>query len=318
MSILACWLPTIFLVPLALRARRKWVGDAVTILLCLLALSAPFWVRGAGPTVCALVAIYSGVLVMKVYDLRARGAQGLSYRRAAAFLAYHPGLNSARMFLPLDGPRVSLVANRMAWLALHLATAAALLILGVRTGVAFANSFAHVVWLLLIDYSIASSINHAVVALCAGLGMRVDEAFRYPLLAHSVLDFWARYNVWIHQWLKTHVFERVGRRRPAVGILAAFAFSGILHEYIVDVVAPDLIGRQFAFFFLHGVAGVVESRLGRSYRKRVGRAAPRFVGLVVAWGVMLATGWLFTSCADRVLAGWWTTAARGLAFKRSP
>ena len=83
-------------------------------------------------------------------------------------------------------------------------------------------------------YALAGGANSLMVGAFALAGYRVTDAFRYPILARSVLDFWSRYNVWIHRWLKRHVFEPIGRRRrrPALGILAAFALSGLLHEYL--------------------------------------------------------------------------------------
>src|SRR5581483_11852986 len=79
-------------------------------------------------------------------------------------------------------------------------------------------------------YAMAGGANSMMVGAFAVAGYRVTDGFRYPILARSVLDFWSRYNVWIHRWLKRHVFEPIGRRgrRPATGILAVFALSGLL------------------------------------------------------------------------------------------
>src|SRR5262249_39110540 len=128
----------------------------------------------------------------------------------------------------------------------------------------------------------------------------------------SVLDFWSRYNVWIHRWLKRHVFDSIGRhrRRPVMGILAVFAVSGILHEYLIVAVAPDLIGWQSAYFGLHGLGAIGGGRLVRRYRAVCGRRAARPLAIAATLGFVLATAPIFIHCLDRFfdlhrdLGGW--------------
>jgi D-alanyl-lipoteichoic acid acyltransferase DltB (MBOAT superfamily) len=152
-------------------------------------------------------------------------------------------------------------------------------------------------------YALAGGANDLMVAAFALAGYRVTDGFRYPILARSVLDFWSRYNVWIHRWLEQHVFVPIGRRRrnPVAGILAVFAISGLFHEYLFVVAVPELIGRQFAFFGLHGLGAVGGAWLGRRYRAIAGRRAPRALAIAATIGFVLLTAPLFIGCLDRVL-----------------
>ena len=113
-------------------------------------------------------------------------------------------------------------------------------------------------------YLLAGGGNNLLVAGFGLAGYRVFDGFRYPIMATSILDFWSRYNVWIHRWLKRNIFEPVGRRKrmPALGILAVFGFSGLLHEYLFVPLTYDLLGWQLAFFSLHGLGAIGGAGLG--------------------------------------------------------
>ena len=152
-------------------------------------------------------------------------------------------------------------------------------------------------------YAIAGGANHLTVGAFALAGYRVTDGFRYPIFARSILDFWSRYNVWIHRWLKRHIFEPIGRhgRRPALGVLAVFAVSGLMHEYLVVVAVPELIGRQFAFFGLHGIGAIGGAWLGRGYRAITGHRAPRVLAIAATVGFVLLTAPIFIRCMDRIV-----------------
>jgi hypothetical protein len=151
-------------------------------------------------------------------------------------------------------------------------------------------------------YLLAGGANNILVAAFGLAGYRVFDGFRYPILAHSVLDFWSRYNVWIHRWLKRHVFEPfVRRRRPALGILAVFGTSGLLHDYLFLPVAPDLVGWQLAYFMLHGVGAIAGFQLGRAIRLLSGRRVSRPLAIAATLGFVLISTPIFIHSLDRVI-----------------
>ena len=89
-------------------------------------------------------------------------------------------------------------------------------------------------------------------------------------------------------------------RKPIAGILAAFGFSGVAHEYLFLRVTSELVGRQFTFFILHGLGAIGGAWLGRRYRALAGRRVPRGVAVAATLGFVLATTPLFTRCFDRI------------------
>ena len=145
--------------------------------------------------------------------------------------------------------------------------------------------------------------NHLLVGSFALAGFQLRDGFRYPILAHSVLDFWGRYNVWIHRWLKQHIFEPIGlkRRRPVLGILAVFATSGLLHEYLFLPVDRSVLGWQLAFFLIHGLGAIAGVGIGRVFRRISGRRTPRALAIAATLAFVLLTAPVFIHCLDRVV-----------------
>src|SRR5262249_46980837 len=134
-------------------------------------------------------------------------------------------------------------------------------------------------------------------------GFQLHDGFRYPILAHSILDFWSRYNVWIHRWLKRRIFEPIGRRRrkPILGILAVFVASGLLHEYLFVLVDREVLGWQLAFFSIHGVGAVAGERAGRTLTRIAGRRPPRALAIAATLTFVLLTAPVFIHCLDRII-----------------
>ena len=151
-----------------------------------------------------------------------------------------------------------------------------------------------------------------MVAAFALAGYRVSDGFRYPILARSVLDFWSRYNVWIHRWLKRNIFEPIGRRRrkPVLGILAVFAFSGLMHEYLFVPVASSCSAGSSRSSACTGWERSPEPGWAGAYRAVAGRRVPRPLAIAATLGFVLATAPIFIHCLDRVfdlhrdLGGW--------------
>jgi hypothetical protein len=84
---------------------------------------------------------------------------------------------------------------------------------------------------------------------------------RNVLWTHSPADFWRRWNRPMYRWLLENVYRPLGgRRRPLLAMLATFAVSGLLHEYLFAVTFRRVTGYVTAFFLLHGLATAVTRR----------------------------------------------------------
>jgi hypothetical protein len=226
-------------------------------------------------------------------------------RRVRLSLSIWPGLQIEDVLVRIGGSdrRMALAAPRLsagaAGLAVGLALAAAGQSLDLPARGLWLDSSLKVLEIC----ALVGGINHLLVGAFALAGYRLTDLFRYPILAHSVLDFWSRFDVSIHRWLERHVFVPIGRRRrrPMLGILAVFAVSGLLHDYLFVVTMPELIGRQFAFFGLHGLGAIGGAWLGRRYRAIAGRRAPRALAIAATVGFILLTAPIFIGCMDGII-----------------
>ena len=101
-----------------------------------------------------------------------------------------------------------------------------------------------------------------IVGVMGLFGWRVDGFFRDVLRARTVLDFWARFDVMVHIWLKDNVYRPAsGTRNPNRGLVAVFFASAMLHEYLFWTAVPHLFGLQTLFFGIQAIAGRL--RFGR-------------------------------------------------------
>jgi hypothetical protein len=257
----------------------------------------------ASPLATWLVAILGGIGMVRTIDWLAHPRQEGDLVRVWLALSCWPGLaiEDVGIRLPRTGERHREVIRRggagLAGVAVGLALAA----LGQKLGVPDRGFWLDGSLKALEIYLMAGGLNNLLVGSFALAGYRIFDGFRYPILAQSVLDFWSRYNVLIHRWFKRHIFEPMARRRrPALGILAVFGFSGLAHEYIFAPVAPDLVGWQFAFFSLHGLGAIAGSWLGRFFRTVAGRRVPRSLAIAATLAFVLLTAPIFIHCLDRV------------------
>jgi hypothetical protein len=309
--------PALLAPPLAaarcrLRA-RAW--NSAALLVCVVPLAAPWMVVGrARPLYVWLVAVAGGIVMLKAIDWLLRPRREGDLVRVWLALTVWPALqieDVAARAPPLS-QRIGMATRRLAvgaaGLLLGLALAALGQALDVRRRGTLVDSSLKCVEIL----CLAGGANHLMVGSFALGGYRVADAFRYPILARSVLDFWSRYNVWIHRWLKRNVFEPFvhGRRKPVSGILAVFVFSGLIHEYLVVPAAPQILGWQLAFFGTHGLGAIAGAWVGRRYRALVGSRIPRLLGTAATIGFVLLTAPIFMHCVDwmfdfhRNLGGW--------------
>ena len=150
-------------------------------------------------------------------------------------------------------------------------------------------------------YLLLAAMAEAVRGLCALGGLEADPVFRRPVLARTPAAFWGRrWNLVVHGFARRYVFLPVARRRgPALAVLATFAASGLMHEYLVlaAVGVPDYRpGFMLAFFVAQGVAVLAVA----GAQRRGWPAAPAGLAVVLHLGWLLGTTPLFfTRCGRR-------------------
>jgi len=96
-------------------------------------------------------------------------------------------------------------------------------------------------------------------------GVEVPRFHFNPILARTIRAFWGeRWNLVVHQMLRRHCFEPLARRgREAMGMLAAFVGSAVLHFWLVWAADNWWMALSMAAFFaVQGVLMMVERKLG--------------------------------------------------------
>jgi hypothetical protein len=95
----------------------------------------------------------------------------------------------------------------------------------------------------------------------AGLDCR--PLFRAPLTSKSLADFWARrWNLGFTEMTSLAVFRPLRRRLGDRGAaLAAFLFSGLMHELAISLPVRAGFGLPLLYFALHGIATLLERRM---------------------------------------------------------
>ncbi|MBE0542123.1 MAG: hypothetical protein IH623_12105 [Verrucomicrobia bacterium] len=113
-------------------------------------------------------------------------------------------------------------------------------------------------------------------------GRLLPALHRKPWAARSVADFWgSRWNLWFSDWFRYAIFARL-RRRSMLALFLAFAISGLMHEWVINVPLYHLTGRvlfgsMMIYFLLQAVGIFVERRFLKSHP----RLMAVFVWLVV-------------------------------------
>ncbi|GAA0280729.1 hypothetical protein GCM10009127_22420 [Alteraurantiacibacter aestuarii] len=90
------------------------------------------------------------------------------------------------------------------------------------------------------------------------MGMKLEENFRQPWRATSLLDFWTRWHISLTDWSRDYAYRPVMAltRSPIAGVIAAMLVIGLWHELSVYYVlwsfwqALGIIGSRFAGRFL--------------------------------------------------------------------
>jgi len=307
------------LAPVLVRARSRIptiIRSLCGMLICLAPLAAPWGLVGtsASPLMIWLVAIAGGIVMLKAIDWLVHPRQEDELVRVWLVLTFWPALEIEDVLIrePSFGARIRPVSQRILMGIMGVVCGLALTGVGRTLGMPERVSWLDRSFKTLEIYLLAGCSNNLLVAGFALAGYRVLDGFRYPILARSILDFWSRYNVWIHRWLKRNIYDPIARRRrmPVLGILAVFGFSGLVHEFLFVPITYELLGWQLTFFSLHGLGAIGGVGLGRAYHAVLGCRVPRALAIAATLGFVLATAPIFIHCLDwvvdlhRDLGGW--------------
>lgn len=224
---------------------------------------APLLIPGDAEAERVLAAIIGVALMLKVYDVNAAAAAG---RRTGLreFLRFLPNLTSMSIGglkrEPRPGPRRSArdLAGALGLLAL---VVLALMLLRRVAWAEWPLALEHgaKALVLFVGFVAVMDVMTHVTRLGGGTARDVNAA---PWLATTPAEFWRRYNRTIGQFLEEHAFRPALRRTgsPTLAVLAAFALSGVVHEYIFTMASGRLQGYQMTFFLIQGAAVAATAR----------------------------------------------------------
>ena len=158
-------------------------------------------------------------------------------------------------------------------------------------------------YLALVPLYALGQLLSGVLELVFGLtGWHYPAHFQFPPLAKDLTEFWGRrWASWVADWLNQMVFRRY-RRKPALGLCISFFYSGIWHEFLVNIplhlfCGVNVFGSQLLYFLIQAIGVIGERKMKRSSH------AHRFYlwafvlvtsPLVVNEGVLRVTGLLLS------------------------
>ena len=231
-------------------------------------------------------------------------------------------LKAARLALsPMDFVLLSPVFSTVSWkkkVAVDRALIRRILIRGVLLFLPFAASWR--LYLTLVPPIRPSVLAQSYLALiplyCMGefasvvfefvylpTGWHFPAHHRFPPLSKTLAEFWgSRWATWVADWLRQMVFDRY-RRRPVLGLFAAFFLSGLWHELLINVplylfYRVNVLGSMLLYFSIQalGILGERKFSLGEGLLHRVYTWAVVVIPapLVMNEGVLRAVG-LFVS-----------------------
>ena len=222
-------------------------------------------------TVCASLLL--GMKAVVSVESQAAGQPRLSALRWFAFAALWVGMRPAlfakagRAPLPGAGELIRRGLRRLV-----LGVVCLLVVQAVwpepRSGLAGVGALAGATALGLIGLSL--SLHFGLFNMLAGLwrlaGMDCRPLFRAPLLARNLTEFWGRrWNLAFSEMTALAVARPLAPcLGPGGAVIAAFLFSGVLHELAISVPVRAGYGGPLVYFALQGALVLVERGLGRA------------------------------------------------------
>lgn len=258
LAVAICVLATVGFYPaLPARGSRRLV-----ILLALAGAAAltPFLLPSAWVLSRFSIALFAGVMIMKMWDLHI-GAESGSRPGFGQFLGFV--FNPVLLVWRKPVSPASTGNTRELLLALLTGTAAVLALGWLErrdwTGLPFLLQHVPVAFALFALVTAALDFASALTRLCGG---RAADANDRPLLARTPAEFWRRYNRLVGQFLQEDFFRPMrGLRHPVRSTLAVFAVSGLLHEYLFWMAIGHSAGLQLGFFLMQGCGVALTLRM---------------------------------------------------------
>lgn len=210
-----------------------------------------------------VLALFAGVMAMKMWDLHI-GAENGSRPDFRAFLAFVA--SPVRLVWRQRGreqpPSLARDGRDLGVAALIGAGAFVALAWLERIdwrGVPFLIQHIPIATALFVLVIAALDVGVALTRLCGG---EVIDANDRPFAARTPAEFWRRYNRLVGQFLQEDFFKPMrGLRHPVRSTLAVFAVSGLLHEYLFWMAIGHAAGLQMTFFMLQGLAVATTLRI---------------------------------------------------------
>jgi hypothetical protein len=118
---------------------------------------------------------------------------------------------------------------------------------------------------LLFFYCLSETLYAAVWGGLSAIGFVFPPLHVSPILSRSVQEFWGeRWNRTVNDWLRTNCFMPLARRRrPVLGVAAAFVSSAALHAYMTVVpLGLAMAGWMTAYFLVQPLLIGMERMLG--------------------------------------------------------
>ena len=215
-------------------------------------------------------------------EATAAGEHRLSVGRWLAFATLWPGMRPG-LFSTCGGPRLPGAGPLLArGLGRMLAGA---LLFGLARA-AWATTGSRLLATALALPAISLVLHFGLLNLAAGAwrlaGVPAAPLFRAPLRSRSLREFWGRrWNLAFAEMTAIGVYRPLkATAGPVAATLAAFLFSGLLHEAAISLPVRAGFGRPLLYFALHAAAMLIERRLAAA-----GRAVDSRPSLGRAWTI---------------------------------
>jgi alginate O-acetyltransferase complex protein AlgI len=254
------------------------------------------WLTRAEPAgfrmLALILALLWGLKAVVAVESWAAGQPRLTLRQWLAFATLWLGMRPALFAAAGGTPRPGagpLIVRGLRRLALGVGFVALARLVWLYAGYDLSETVARVAATAALLVGLSLILHFGMANLMAGAwrlaGVDCRSLFRAPLSARSLGEFWGqRWNLAFTEMTAQAVYRPLaGRGGKGLATLAAFLFSGVLHELAISVPVRAGYGLPLCYFTLHGVLVLFERHL-----ERKGRPIERAGWLARPWTL----GWL--------------------------